>query len=331
MASGFAPFERRWTQLRRSDLQKGEALEEKGEPALEKKAVLEKVASLGVEGRMAVGSAPPQWWSLRVVGNAEEGRASFGFDPLQRWSFKAREQCEEDQMTCVCGLLQCALEVEAEALGGEGLMDGGFALAAALSELDPMAVGYGLQRCSLKMAVVGEMDPMKGFSAESKDKVEVVEAGCIEGDKPAEVMAVAGENKAPAARKGLTPLPKEEVDCVLSWKRGRLTSGHATLEEIEAFEATNDSFAKYQAWMRAEYEANKGVVLVDDEFLKKRAENRQSMKDFWDQMDDDEDDNIDFSGWNISDLRSDFYNDESEEEDEEGEGEEEAVQEFNTN
>lgn len=53
------------------------------------------------------------------------------------------------------------------------------------------------------------------------DKAEEVgvEAGCIEGVKPAEVvMTVVACNEAPPARR-LTPLPKEEVEGVLSWKR----------------------------------------------------------------------------------------------------------------
>lgn len=84
--------------------------------------------------------------------------------------------------------------------------------------------------------------------------------------------------------------------------------------------------------MRTEYVANGGVVLVDDDFLKERAESRQSLKELWKEIKDEVND-LDFSGWNISNLRSDFYDDDSEEEEgeEEREGEEKAVQELNSN
>ena len=55
--------------------------------------------------------------------------------------------------------------------------------------------------------------------------------------------------QAPAtrSREGLTALPKDEVERVLSWKRGKLTSIYSTPEAIEVFEALSDMCAEYQA------------------------------------------------------------------------------------
>ncbi|KAL6650036.1 hypothetical protein ACP70R_014260 [Stipagrostis hirtigluma subsp. patula] len=209
-----------------------------------------------------------------------------------------------------------------------------------------MAGEFVLKRCSSKAkgkAVAGGAGPMKGCSTKRKAKAATGgEKGPIEGcitkrkakgkaaasfteggEEPAGAVVTAGDHgeEAPAVGKRLTPLPAEEVELVLSRKREYLTSGESTAEGIEAFDALSDSFAEYQAWMREEYEANGGVVLVDDEFLERRAEHRKWMQDVMEEVVDD----IDFSGWKISDRRSDFYDDES---DEEGE---EVVQEPETN
>lgn len=169
------------------------------------------------------------------------------------------------------------------------------------------------------------------------DKVlleKAVAALCV-AEKPVDATAAAGGDK--AAREGrLTPLPEEEVERVLSWKRGKLTSVYSTAEAVEVFEALSDSCAKYQAWMCAEYEANGGVVLVDDEFLREQDESRQSLKDFYEEEMGDYDD-FDFTGWHFEgDVDSPGWNiprPASSKEDEEGEVGEKSVvhQELNIN
>jgi hypothetical protein len=169
-------------------------------------------------------------------------------------------------------------------------------------------------------------------------KAEAAAAALSVDEKPVDAIRAAGGDKAPpAAREGrLTPLPKEEVERVLSWKRGKLTSIYSTAEAIEVFEALSDSCAEYQAWMRAEYEANGGVVLVDDEFLREQAESQQSLKDFWEEEVGDDDD-FDFTGWHFEgDVDSPGWNiprPASSEEHVEGEVGEKAVvhQELNIN
>uniref|UniRef100_A0A0A9D7X0 Uncharacterized protein n=1 Tax=Arundo donax TaxID=35708 RepID=A0A0A9D7X0_ARUDO len=148
------------------------------------------------------------------------------------------------------------------------------------------------------------------------------EAGCIVGDKPAEPVAVAGGggDKAPAGT-GLWRLSDEEVQWVLSQERGYLTPGVVSPEGAEAVNSVSDSFVEYQAWMRREYEANGGVVLVDDEFVARREEDRLWMEE---QLAGLSEDGTDFAGWNISDRLSDFY-------ESDGEEREEVVQELNTN
>ncbi|KAL6654175.1 hypothetical protein ACP70R_007640 [Stipagrostis hirtigluma subsp. patula] len=121
--------------------------------------------------------------------------------------------------------------------------------------------GYGPAKLCSSMArgdavAVGEDDDGQGCSTRRKE----------------EEAAAGGDGEETPAGKGLWRLADEEVQWVLSRTRTHLVSGEVSPEGVEAFESLGDSFFEYQAWVRAEYEANGGYVEVDDEFVARREE-----------------------------------------------------------
>ncbi|KAK3119113.1 hypothetical protein QOZ80_9BG0714180 [Eleusine coracana subsp. coracana] len=152
---------------------------------------------------------------------------------------------------------------------------------------------------------------MADSSDNAADKSSGADAIVSSGEKSEEI--------APAAGKRMTRLPDAEVAWVLSWKSEPLKSSSLVSPELlEVSKALNDDFVKHQAWMRAEFEANGGYVEVDDEFLAARAENNRLLEELREQFNT----AIDFTGWTFSDCPSDFYLDEDDEDDyEDGEDE----------
>ena len=130
-----------------------------------------------------------------------------------------------------------------------------------------------------------DMEPVIVVEKDHLEKAEgAIAAQCVD-EKPVDVIAAAacGDNaSAPAAREGrrLTPLPKDEVECVLSWKWGQ---AHERPLHCRGRRGVRGAERQLRAcaWMNAEYEANGVVVLVDDEFLWEQAEDVQLLKDFW--------------------------------------------------
>lgn len=76
---------------------------------------------------------------------------------------------------------------------------------------------------------------------------------------------------------GLRRLPDEEVQWVLRRRREDVPPDLFGPECVEAVNAVRDEFFEYQAWLRAEYHAHGGCVLVDEQFVKDRQEHQQWM------------------------------------------------------
>ncbi|GJN04873.1 hypothetical protein PR202_ga22453 [Eleusine coracana subsp. coracana] len=133
--------------------------------------------------------------------------------------------------------------------------------------------------------------------------------GVSEVGKPADAVAVipAGGGLARSGN-GMWIMPDKEVQFVLSQERDR----------IPPF--MRDSL-HHQAWVLRQYEANDGVVLLDDEMAKRRAENRMAMeKEFDDLLDRiDQSGGLPISQWKFSDRDSDFFKSDEELEEEAGE------------
>ncbi|KAL6634219.1 hypothetical protein ACP70R_026890 [Stipagrostis hirtigluma subsp. patula] len=223
--------------------------------------------------------------------------------------------------------------------------------AAAVGEASPTK-GCSTETKDTVAPATAEKGAMEGCTTK-KRKAEEVAADFLDGEKPADPVAAdgGGGEGAPAGR-GKTALPAEEVDWILSRKREYLTGDqgrahfnsrrlsmeyfftllkflnthsanpgpapagdYCTPEGIEAHNILSDSFTEFQNWVREEYEKNGGVVYVDDEYLERRAESEQLVQDALDEIE--EFDLSKIEGLVISNRRSDFYDDESDEEGEE--------------
>ncbi|CAO2146614.1 unnamed protein product [Urochloa humidicola] len=133
-------------------------------------------------------------------------------------------------------------------------------------------------------------------TVEAKGKAE---AGCVEGDKPADPAAAmdfadqdGGEEAAAEDLEKLTLLPAEEVEWILGHQpRVIELEDEERLREfyppemierhrepmrraVEASLSMRDEFLEYQAWVRNEQDT-KGYVAVDDDFIAGREQVRQ--------------------------------------------------------
>lgn len=149
----------------------------------------------------------------------------------------------------------------------------------------------------------------------------VVKSGCIEkssGEKPSGADVTRDGVLTPVGN-GLWQLPDDEVQWVLSRRREDVPSDLFGLDCVESVNAVRDEFFEYQAWLRAEYDANDGCVFVDDKFVAEREEHEQWMSTWSVPMTD----RLDLGDLDFSDRLSDFYEEDSEDEVE--------VQELDTN
>lgn len=214
------------------------------------------------------------------------------------------------------------------------------------------AIPYGgLVPASSKAAAAGRTSPVKGCLAPDgqsgcieKPSGAVVKSGCIDciekssGEKPSGAVVKAGcidciekPSGADVTRdgvlipvgNGLWQLPDEEVQWVLSRRREDIPSDLFGPDCVEWVNAVRDEFFEYQAWLRAEYDANDGCVFVDDKFVAEIVAEREEHEQWMSSWSVPMTHRLDLVDSDFSDRLSDFYEEDSEDEVE--------VQELDTN
>nr|AAD22167.1 hypothetical protein [Sorghum bicolor] len=151
--------------------------------------------------------------------------------------------------------------------------------------MEPLAVEKGQPEKAAALCVEKPVDAISDASDEAPPATE-------DGDE-APAATDAGDKAVAATDAGdVAPAAREAGDNASRLRQPGAGRGHRGVRGPERHVRR-----EYQAWMRAEYEANDGVVWVDDEFLREQAESVQSLKDLKDEMDDDDD--FDFTGWHF--------------------------------